>query len=221
VGARALVLDFGGPVLLTPFELVTGQPGTPAHALLLERGPLATAARPDPDWTDLQEGRITERAYWAHRAREWHGAGGAGPDITAMIAHLYEPVRPELVRGQARALVRDARAAGHPVAILTNDLLAFHSQSWVDEIEIVGEVDVLVDGSVEGYLKPDPRLYEILADRLGVDFGDMVFLDDQMTNIRGAEALGIPSVWFDPAEPDTGFAAVRILLGLPEEERDG
>jgi putative hydrolase of the HAD superfamily len=138
-----------------------------------------------------------------------------------MIAHLYEPARPELVRGQARELVRNARAAGHPVAILTNDLRAFHSQRWVDEIEIVGDVDVLVDGSVEGYLKPDPRLYEILADRLGVDFGDMVFLDDQMTNIRGAEALSIPSVWFDPAQPDTGFAAVRILLGLREEERNG
>ncbi len=221
MGAPALVLDFGGPVLLTPFELVAGQPGTPAHELLAGRGPLATATSPDPDWSDLQQGRITERAYWAHRAREWHGAGGTGPDITAMIAHLYEPARPELVREGARALVRDARAAGHPVAILTNDLRAFHSQAWVDRIEIVGDVDVLVDGSVEGYLKPHPRLYEILADRLALDFGDLVFLDDQMTNIRGAEALGIPSVWFDPADPDVGFAAVRILLGLPEADRHG
>lgn len=221
MGARALVLDFGGPVLLTPFELVGGRPGTPAHELLFERGPLATAAHPDPDWTDLQEGRITERAYWAHRAQEWHGAGGTGPDITAMISHLYEPARPELVREQARALVRDARAAGHPIAVLTNDLRAFHSQEWVDAMEIVGDVDVLVDGSVEGYLKPDRRLYDILAERLGVDFADMVFLDDQMTNIRGAEALGIPSVWFDPAEPEVGFAAVRTLLGLREEEWHG
>jgi putative hydrolase of the HAD superfamily len=221
VGAPALVLDFGGPVLLTPFELVAGQPGTPAHELLAGRGPLATATSPDPDWSDLQQGRITERAYWAHRAREWHGAGGTGPDITAMIAHLYEPARPELVREGARALFRDARAAGHPVAILTNDLGAFHSPEWVDQIELVGDVDVLVDGSVEGYLKPHPRLYEILADRLGLDFGDLVFLDDQMTNIRGAEALGIRSVWFDPARPDAGFAAVRILLGLPEADRHG
>jgi putative hydrolase of the HAD superfamily len=221
VGAPALVLDFGGPVLLTPFELVTGHPGTAAHELLFERGPLATATRPDPGWIDLQQGRITERAYWAHRAREWHGAGGTGPDITAMIAHLYEPARPELVREQARALVREARAAGHPVAILTNDLGAFHSPEWIDQIEIVGDVDVLVDGSVEGYLKPHPRLYEILADRLGLDFVDMVFLDDQMTNIRGAEALGIPSVWFDPVDPGPAFAAVRMLLGLPEEERHG
>jgi putative hydrolase of the HAD superfamily len=221
VDAPALVLDFGGPVLLTPFELVTDLPGTPAHELLFGRGPLATAAHPDPDWAELQEGRITERAYWAHRAREWHGVGGTGPDIRTMIAHLYQPARPELVRQEARALVRDARAAGHPVAILTNDLRAFHSPEWIDEIEIVGDVDVLVDGSVEGYLKPHPRLYEILADRLGLDFGDLVFLDDQMTNIRGAEALGIPSVWFDPARPDTGFAAVRILLGLPEADRHG
>ncbi|GAA3163118.1 HAD-IA family hydrolase [Blastococcus jejuensis] len=221
MGARALVLDFGGPVLLTPFELVGDRRGTPVHELLFGRGPLATVAAPDLDWTALQEGRITERAYWAHRAREWHGAGGSGPDISAMMAHLYEPARPQLVREQARTLIRDARAAGHPVAILTNDLRAFHSQEWVDEIEIVGDVDVLVDGSVEGYLKPDRRLYEILADRLGVDFVDMVFLDDQMTNIRGAQALGIPSVWFDPAVPDAGFDAVRILLGLPEEEPHG
>lgn len=39
----AVVLDFGGPVLLTPFELVADQPGTPAHGLLHQRGPLASA----------------------------------------------------------------------------------------------------------------------------------------------------------------------------------
>ena len=60
----ALVLDFGGPVLLTPFELVADEPGTPAYALLHRRGPLATTEEPDPVWEDLQAGQITERAYW-------------------------------------------------------------------------------------------------------------------------------------------------------------
>lgn len=217
---RALVLDFGGPVLLTPFELVATAPGTPAHALLHERGPLATQEHPDPVWTDVQAGTVTERAYWDARAREWHEAGGDEPDIRAMIARLYEPVRPELIRDGARALVRDARGAGLPIGILTNDMRAFHTQDWIDRIGIVGEVDVVVDGSIEGHLKPAPRLYELLGERLRVDFPDMVFLDDQMTNVRGAEALGIPSVWFDPSDPDTGFAEVRKLLGLREEERD-
>ena len=217
----ALVLDFGGPVLLTPFELVVDQPGTPAYGLLHQRGPLATAERPDPVWGDLQAGRITERAYWDARAEQWHAAGGHGPDIRAMIAHLYDPPRPELVREQARALVRDVRAAGLPVGILTNDLRAFHSEEWIERIEIVGDVDVVVDGSVEGHLKPAPRLYELLAERLGVSYPDMVFLDDQWTNIRGAEALGIQSVWFDVADPETSYAAVRKLLDLSPEERRG
>jgi putative hydrolase of the HAD superfamily len=217
----ALVLDFGGPVLLTPFELVVDQPGTPAYGLLHQRGPLATAAWPDPTWEGLQAGRITERAYWAARAAQWHQSGGAEPDVRAMISHLYEPPRPELVREQARTLVRDAHAAGHRVGILTNDLRAFHSEDWIERIEIIGDVDVVVDGSVEGHLKPAPRLYELLSERLGVSFADMVFLDDQRTNIRGAEALGIPSVWFDVADPDTSYAEVRKLLGLTPEGRHG
>lgn len=217
----ALVLDFGGPVLLTPFELVGAHPGTPAHALLHERGPLAPPERPDPVWQDLQQGHLTERAYWAQRAADWHAAGGPEPDVRAMIAHLYEPARPELVRDEARRLVRDARAAGHPTAILTNDLRAFHSAEWVARIEIVGEVDVVVDGSIEGHLKPAPRLYELLSERLGVGPEDLVFLDDQWSNIRGAEALGIPSVWFDVADPAPAFAEVRKLLGLAEGTSDG
>lgn len=217
----ALVLDFGGPVLLTPFELVADEPDSPAYALLHERGPLATAQRPDPAWEDLQSGRTTERAYWADRAAEWHQSGGHHPDIRAMIAHLYEPPRPQLVRDQARRLVRDARAAGIAIGILTNDLRAFHSEEWIERIEIVGDVDVVVDGSIEGHLKPAPRLYELLSERLDVSYADMVFLDDQASNIRGAEELGIPSVWFDVADPDTSYAEVRKLLGLAPEEHHG
>jgi putative hydrolase of the HAD superfamily len=217
----ALVLDFGGPVLLTPFELVADQPGTPAYGLLHERGPLATADAPDRVWEDLQAGLITERAYWDARAEQWHASGGKGADIRDMIAHLYHPPRPELVREQARTLVRDAHAAGLPVGILTNDLRAFHSEEWIAAIDVVGDVDVVVDGSVEGYLKPAPRLYELLSERLGVAFGDMVFLDDQRTNIRGAEALDIPSVWFDVTDPDTSYAETRKLLGLAPEAGHG
>jgi len=217
----ALVLDFGGPVLLTPFELVADEPGTPAYGLLHLRGPLAPEEQPDLVWEDLQAGRITERAYWAARAEQWHESGGHGPDIRSMIAHLYDPPRPELVRDQARALVRDAHAAGLRVGILTNDLRAFHSDEWIEKIEIVGDVDVVVDGSVEGHLKPAPRLYELLSERLGVSYADMVFLDDQASNIRGAEALGIPSVWFDVADPDRSYAEVRKLLGLAPEVTGG
>lgn len=168
----ALVLDFGGPVLLTPFELVAAPSAVTRHAaargLLHRRGPLAPAGDPDRAWEDVAAGRTTERRYWDDRAEEWHRAGGGEPDVRALIAPLYEPPRPELVRDQAHSLARDARAAGMPVGILTNDLRAFHSADWIERMDFLSEVDVIVDGSVEGHLKPAPRLYELLSERLGV-----------------------------------------------------
>src|SRR5699024_7851469 len=108
-----------------------------------------------------------------------------------LVAHLFQPARPSLIRPEARQLVADARADGHAVAVLTNDLTAFHSQEWIDKIDFIREVDLVVDGSIEGVLKPNPRLYQILAERLGVQFEGMVFVDDQMSNIRGATELSI------------------------------
>jgi putative hydrolase of the HAD superfamily len=224
---KALILDFGGPVLLTPFELVEEFPGTPAHALLSGRGPLASPDSPDQDWADLQAGKITEREYWDHRAVEWAALGGgaargvvsagstSGGSIQQMVAHLYEPARPSLIRSVAHEVIDAARAAGHPVGVLTNDLSAFHTDEWISSMDVLSQIDVIVDGSVEGYLKPHPRLYELMSERLGVVYADMVFVDDQASNVRGAEALGIPTVHLDPRDPDAAYAETRKLLGLP------
>ena len=111
-------------------------------------------------------------------------------------------------------MIHDAKVAGHAVAVLTNDLSAFHTQDWIDQMHVLDEVDELVDGSIEGYLKPDPRLYELMSQRLGVALSDMVFIDDQMSNIRGAEALGITSVVFDPRDPESAYAQARQMMGL-------
>lgn len=211
----ALVFDFGGPVLLTAFEAVDDlEPDAPAYRLLHGRGPMALPEHPDPDWDDLMAGRITERTYWDHRAAEWGELGGGGESIRDMIAHLFDPPRPRLIREGAVKLMHDARAAGHPIGVLTNDLHAFHSDEWIAQMHVLDEVDVLVDGSIEGYLKPHPRLYELMAERLGVGLTEMVFVDDQPVNIRGAEELGIRTVAFDPQRPDAAYAELRRLLLL-------
>lgn len=213
----ALVLDFGGPVLRTPFELAVDEPPGVVRELFFEQGPLATEERPDPMWADLRAGRLSEREYWNRKARTWHDAVGISePTVPAMFDTLYSPPGPHLVRPQAEALLTEAIDQGRRTAILTNDMGAFHTQEWIDGMEIIQRVDLMVDGSVEGVLKPDPRLYEALAHRLGVDFADMVFIDDQQHNIAGAEALGIPSVWFDITAPDDAFAQARHLMALSE-----
>jgi putative hydrolase of the HAD superfamily len=210
----ALVFDFGGPVLLTPFELTDATEtrlGLPAGRLDWT-GPF----RPERDrqWRAVLDGTLGERAYWAIRAEQFGRITGQHTDTRGLIAEMYVGDPADLLRPGALALMSDARASGHSVGVLTNDLRAFHSDSWVDALGLDQLVDVVVDGSVEGILKPDPRIYRLTADRLGVPVHGMVFLDDQPTNLAGAREIGITAVPVDVTDPDRAFDQARELLGL-------
>ena len=45
--------------------------------------------------------------------------------------------------------------------------------------------------------KPDPRIYEIALDRLGVPAGDCIFIDNSAENLRVARSLGMDTVLFN------------------------
>ena len=210
----ALIVDFGGPVLVTPFEL-TGSAETRlglAPGRLSWTGPFAPER--DPDWQDVLAGRLAERSYWARRGEQFGRVVGRAGDTRLLMAALYEGVPHDLLRPEALALMRDARAAGLPVGVLTNDLNAFHSQEWVSRLGLDELADVVVDGSVEGILKPDPRIYRLAASRLGVSCQDVVFLDDQPVNLAGAADVGMTAVPVDVTDPGASFRRARGLLGL-------
>jgi putative hydrolase of the HAD superfamily len=210
----ALVLDFGGPILVTPFELAqrTEQRlGLPAGSLPWT-GPFDPAA--DEQWRDVTSGALGERQYWANRAAEFAALTGQPGDVSHFIRAMYADSEDVLVRPGARALMTDARAAGLPVGILTNDLGVFHLRAWVDGLTVIRLADVLIDGSQVGILKPDPRIYLMMTGKLGVEPAEAVFLDDQPVNLAGATAVGMTAIPVDVTAPEQAFAQARRLLGL-------
>ncbi len=214
---RALVLDFGGPVLRTPFELLRGgerRAGLPEGALGWT-GPFDPDA--DPGWGRMQRGEITERAYWQARAEEFAALTGRDATFRGLMDILFAGSEDELVRPEAVAAVAEVRRAGVATAVLTNDMRAFHGEDWVSRMSILDAMDALVDGSVEHVLKPDPRIYRLVLDRLGVAAEDCLFVDDQPGNVAGAEAVGMSALWFDVTRPQDSYAAVLgTLLGAGE-----
>lgn len=203
---RHLLLDFGGVVLLTPFEL-----RAQAEASLgLEPGTLRWAGPFDPStdalWRELQAGRCTERSYWASRAAE-HDL-----DTLGFMRHFYDPGGDHLVRSEVVALAAQVRDAGRRVGILTNDLQAFHGPAWMRTISFLGAVDALVDASVTGILKPDPRAFRSALDALGVPASEVVFVDDQPVNVAGADEVGLVAVWFDVTDPVGSVARARAAV---------
>jgi putative hydrolase of the HAD superfamily len=212
----ALVLDFGGPVLRTAFELVGGlerrlelAPGTFGWT-----GPFDPAK--DSLWRSMQAGEISEVDYWERRADEVAAVTGC-PGLRPLMALLY-PVdeADSFVRRQATVTVRAAKAAGAPTAVLTNDLSLFYDDEWISRIDFLDEVDLVVDCSRTGVLKPDPAAYRLVLDSLDVPAEAALFVDDQSRNVDGARSIGMPALHFDVTRPLESYREVVRLLGLCE-----
>ncbi|GAY08248.1 HAD-IA family hydrolase [Pseudonocardia sp. N23] len=212
---KALLLDVGGVVFRSGSEMLAllGEREPAARAVTARRGPLGP--EPDPDWERMLRGEVTERGYWALRAAELGAAlGRDGWSTHEFMVELYERAGVEIVRPVAAALMADVRAAGLRLGILTNDLAAFHGDGPLGTHTGLQDVDVLVDGSVTGILKPDPRSYAAAIDGLGVTPGEIVFVDDMPWNVEGGRMAGLHAVQLDLRDPDAAFARARTALGL-------
>lgn len=109
--------------------------------------------------------------------------------------------------GWARAL----RAAGLPIALLSNMPVTVREHvlgcSWLPGF------DVRVFSCEAGICKPAPEIYADCLKRLGVQAGEVLFLDDREANIRAAEALGLHAVWFRNAS--AAALEIRRRFRLP------
>lgn len=63
-------------------------------------------------------------------------------------------------------------------------------------VPIADAFDVIVVSAEEKIMKPDPRIYHLALERLGVQPGEAIFLDDFIENIQAAHALGLMGVHF-------------------------
>ena len=71
--------------------------------------------------------------------------------------------------------------------------------------------DDLVISAEVGLAKPDPAIYRLALERLGVEANRAIFVDDFSQNIASAAAIGLHAVHF--ASPDQAMADVNQLIG--------
>ncbi len=194
----ALLLDFGGVVLRTPFELVSHFAASRGLSpdTLVWGGPFDTAA--DPLFARVLGGSLAEREYWRLRTDELIELfNGELPDPP--LHAVFEREEQDLIRPELAELIGAQQARGRAVAILTNDLSFFHPQQWIDRISILRAVDHVIDLSFTDHRKPDPRAFDLAVQTLGVAPERVLFVDDQPVNLAGALVVGMPCVLFNPA----------------------
>ncbi|MEX0346983.1 MAG: HAD family hydrolase [Rhizobiaceae bacterium] len=215
VNAKAMVLDFGGVITRTLFEthdLTEAALGLPSGTLTW-RGPFAPTQ--DELWRAMQAGEISERDYWLTRTRETGLL--IGEDWTTMeqfviAARGAEPMK--IIRPEALDAIAKARASGCRLAILSNELDLFYGSDFRHKLPFLEQFDLIVDATYTEILKPDPRAYAFVTEGLGVAAEHCIFVDDQMKNIRGAEAAGMQPVHFDVRKPAESYSRALRLLGI-------
>ncbi|MEU5404256.1 HAD family phosphatase [Streptomyces sp. NPDC005963] len=102
------------------------------------------------------------------------------------------------------------RSRGLRLALLTNNVREWEPL-WRAQLPVDELFDVVVDSHKEGVRKPDPGIYHVLFDRLGVGPERCVFVDDTEENCTAAEELGMRAVRF--ADTRRAIAELTDVLG--------
>jgi putative hydrolase of the HAD superfamily len=112
------------------------------------------------------------------------------------------------IPGAASVLARLRRRVR--IGVVSNNLLA-EQQEKLRQCALDRHVDALVVSEEVGISKPDPEIFRVALERLGVARSDALMVGDSWSaDILGARAAGIPVVWFNPRRLSAPDAAVRV-----------
>lgn len=203
-----VISDFGG-VLSMPlwdaFKAINERHG-------LEPGVLgaAMAAMQERDGLhplhEMECGRMPEQVFVAALGEQVSADLGRHVDLMQFSAHFFEALPPNPPMLDEMAALRDA---GYRMGLLTNNVREWEPL-WRAMFPVDELFEVVVDSAFVGTRKPGPEIYEITCERLGVQPGECVFVDDFHNNCEAAEALGMAAVWFQ--DNDQAIADLRALI---------
>lgn len=213
---KALLLDFGSVISVSVFERhreterILGLP----EGALGWMGPIDPST--DPLWESMQRDEITERDYWSIRARELgEMVGETGWDVLTMLHRVRQTDPNAVVRPQVHRMIRIARSRGIKVGILSNELELFYGKNFLDRMDVLADITLIVDATHTGVLKPDPRAYEEAVQGLELQPREILFVDDQFRNIAGAVRAGLQTHYFDLRDVQGNLAAIAARMQLP------
>jgi len=161
-------------------------------------------------WAELERGEASFDAFTEALRRAIAEAGGTvtAEQAAAFMGDADPMAQKARLRPEILAAVRRLRAHV-PTALVTNNVREWRA-GWTAILEPDALFDVVVDSSEVGTRKPEPRIYEVTRERLGVAHDEIFFLDDIGQNLKAARALGWNTVLYD--ETDRVLAVLDALL---------
>lgn len=186
----AVIFDYGG---------VLGRTVNPLPRRELEQrfdlgpGGVYEAVFESPLWDKAQTGRISSTEFWADVGQRL----GLNERELAEFRDTYwsgDRLDEELV-----AFIRYLRDEGYHIALLSN--APDSAVQRIKELGLADLFDMVVISACEGIMKPDPAIFELTLERVGVRADEAVFVDDFRENVAAAQQVGMHAVRFRGLTP--------------------
>jgi putative hydrolase of the HAD superfamily len=198
---KGLLIDFGGVLTTNVFDSFKafcreeGLPEDSVKKLFRERGEGLGLLR------RLERGELSAEEF----SQQFAPLLGVAADN--LVERLFGGIGPDEAMLDA---VRRSRAAGIRTGLISNswgDGLAY-DPALLDEL-----FDAVVISGDVGMHKPEPEIFHLGAERIGVAPEDCVFVDDLRENCAGAEAVGMKAILH--RGPEGTLPQLEELLGVP------
>lgn len=189
-----VIFDFGGVITSSPFEAfnhLEEERGLPRD--FVRR---VNSINPDNNaWAQFERAEIDAATFDGLFRAE---AQDLGHDLEgeAVLAVLAGAVRPAMV-----AALDQLRDAGYRLGCITNNVpsgkgagMARSDHAAAEISAIMARFDHVIESSKVGLRKPDPRIYQMMCDALGVVANECVYLDDLGVNCKPAAMLGMQAI---------------------------
>jgi putative hydrolase of the HAD superfamily len=204
---EALVIDFGG-VMTTSLQNAMAAFAMSKGIELqdLVRAALSAYMGDEDDLvTDFETGRLSEADFSVAFAARLEEYSGVHVEHDGLVAGLFEALDLE---EDMFVLVERSKSGGYKTALLSN--------SWgmglypIDRIRELFDV-VVISGEV-GLRKPDPEIFKLTVDKLGLEAAACVFVDDHPGHLKAAQEAGMTTVLHK--SPAQSIPEVEALLDL-------
>ncbi len=207
----AVIWDFGGVISSSPFDAFNrheAERGLPHNFIRT-----VNATNPDSNaWARFERSEISADEFDVIFAEE---AAALGQDVRGaeVIALLAGDIRPRMV-----ATLDALREQGFKLGCITNNAPTGHGPGMTASEEksarvadVMSRFDHIIESSKAGIRKPDPRIYTMMTDALGVEPAQCIYLDDLGINCKPAASLGMRAI--KVSGEDQALSELGELLG--------
>ncbi|MEZ5077357.1 MAG: HAD family phosphatase [Solirubrobacterales bacterium] len=191
---RAVVSDFGGVLttpLMTAFLALQDEHGISPEHFAEAMGALREQYGEVPLYA-LERGEMTEGAFLEMMREVLEPVLGHRPELHRFRETFIGGLQPnpEMIE-----LMAELGRSGLRMAMLTNNVREWEPL-WRPMLPVDEIFEIVVDSAFVGCRKPEPRIYELTIERLGLPAAECLFVDDLEVNCEAARDAGMNAVHF-------------------------